>query len=110
MISVRDVHGRSPSEAIIELFIIISVAPLIVCCIVQAVTLIAAIVLPWVAITVMVIGVVACVAALFAAGGRNRPRLPPPPGPAGGVGGDMEPVLPIRRPPGLPAPGQGREH
>ena len=67
MIAVRDVHGRSPIETIIEMFIIITVAPVIVCCIVQAVTIVAAIALPWVAITVMVIGVVACMAALFAA-------------------------------------------
>lgn len=106
MIPIRDAHGRSPIEAMIEMFIIITVAPVIVCCIVQAISMVVAIAIPWIAMIVIVIGAAACLVAALVAGGRNRLHLPPPPGPADGGGGDAEPVLPIRRPPALPAPGR----
>jgi len=104
MMALRDAHGRSLIEALIEMFIILVLAPAIVCCVVQGITTIAAIALPWLAVTLIVIGVAACFAAVLAAY-RGAPRdLGPPPG--GGV-----PLLPpIRRPPGIPGPpGEGRE-
>ena len=103
MIPVRYAHGRSLIEVIIEMFMIMVLAPVIVCCIVQGITTIAAIALPWLAVTLIAIGVAACFAAVLAAY-RGAPRdLGPPPG--GGV-----PLLPpIRRPPGIPGPqGEGR--
>jgi hypothetical protein len=103
---IRDARGRSLIEVVVEMFIIVAVAPVIVCCIVQGITAVVAMVLPWVALTLIIIGVIACLAALLAAH-RGAPReLGPPPG--GGV-----PLLPpIRRPPGIPGPppGHGREH
>ena len=104
MIPVRDTHGRSVIEVIVEMFIIMVLAPVIVCCLVQGITTIAAIALPWVAVTLIAIGVAACFAAVLAAY-RGAPRdMGPPPG--GGV-----PLLPpIRRPPGIPGPqGERRE-
>ena len=108
MTQVVNTRGRTAIEAIIEMVVIIAVAPAIVCCVVQAVTMIAAIALPWAALTVIVVGVTACLAAVFVAGGAHGPHLRPR-GPAGGGDGDNEPVLPIRRPPALPGPGERHE-
>jgi hypothetical protein len=105
MIPPCDVRGRSLVEVIAEMFIILVLAPAIVCCIVQGITTIAAIALPLVAIVLIAIGVAACFAAVLASY-RGGPRhLGPPPG--GGV-----PMLPpIRRPPGVPGPREERrEH
>lgn len=104
MIALRDARGRSLVEVLIEMFILLVLAPVIVGCIVQGITTIVAIVVPWLAVTLIVIGVAACFAAVLAAY-RGAPRdMGPPPG--GGV-----PLLPpIRRPPGIPGPqGEGRE-
>lgn len=104
MIALRDARGRSIVEVLIEMFILLVLAPVIVCCIVQGITTIAAIVVPWLAVTLIVIGVAACFGAVLAAY-RGGPRdMGPPPG--GGI-----PLLPpIRRPPGIPGPqGDGRE-
>jgi len=105
MIALREMRGRSAIETVIELFIIITVAPVIVCCLVQGITTIAAIAVPWLAVTLIVIGVATCFAAVLAAY-RGAPRNMGPP-PDGGV-----PLLPpIRRPPGIPGPqepGRGR--
>ena len=105
MILVRDAHGRSLIEALIEMFIIMVLAPVIVCCIVQGITTVAAIALPWLTVTLIVIGVAACFAAVLAAY-RGAPRdIGPPPG-------GVVPLLPpVRRPPGIPGPPeQRREH
>ena len=102
---IRGMQGASLIELMVQAFIIMTIAPVIVCCLLQAVTMITAIVVPWVVVGVLVIGIAVCVAAAVAAGARLRGHLPPPP--AGGP--DGEPILPIRRPPPLPAPGQGRE-
>ena len=102
--TLRDTGGRSLIEVIIEMVVILALAPVIVCCVVQGITTIAAIALPWLAVTLIVIGVAACFAAVLAAY-RGAPRdMGPPPG--GGV-----PLLPpIRRPPAIPGPqGEGRE-
>jgi hypothetical protein len=104
MISFRDTHGSSPIETFIEMVVILALAPVIVSCIVQGIITIVAIALPWLAVTLIVIGVAACFAAVLAAH-RGAPRnMGPPPG--GGV-----PLLPpLRRPPGIPGPpGEGRE-
>jgi hypothetical protein len=105
MTPIRDTRGRSLVEVIIEMFIILVLAPVIVCCIVQGITTIAAMALPWVAIVLIAIGVAACFAAVLASY-RGGPRaLGPPPG--GGV-----PMLPpVRRPPGVLGPREERrEH
>ena len=101
---VRDTSGRSLIEALIELVIVLAVAPVVVCCIVQGVTNIAAIAFPWVAITLIVIGVGACVAAMLTSyRGAPRDNAPPP-------GGGVPLLPPVRRPPGIPGPnGNGRE-
>ena len=102
--TLRDTRGRSLIEVIIEMVVILALAPVIVCCIVQGITTIAAIAFPWAAIALIVIGVAACFAAVLASY-RGAPRdFGPPPG--GGV-----PLLPpLRRPPGIPGPnGNGRE-
>jgi len=101
----RDAHGRSLIEVLIEMVVILVLAPAIVCCIVQGITTIAAIALPWVAITLIVIGAGACFAAVLASY-RGAPRhYGPPPG-----GGGLPLLPPIRRPPGIPGPnGHGRE-
>jgi len=101
-------RGRSLVEVLIEMVIIVVLAPAIVCCIVQGITTIAAIALPWLAVTLIVIGLAACFAAVLTAY-RGTPRNMAPP-PDAGV-----PLLPpIRRPPGIPGPqeqGRGRrEH
>lgn len=101
---VRDTSGRSLIEVLIEMVVVLALAPVVVCCVVQGITTIAAIAFPWVAITLIVIGVGACFAALLGSY-RGAPRdYGPPPG--GGV-----PLLPpVRRPPGIPGPnGNGRE-
>jgi len=106
--NVRGAHGRSLIEVLIEMVVVLALAPVVVCCIVQGITSIAAIAFPWAAITLIVIGVGACFAA-FLASYRGAPRdYGPPPG--GGV-----PLLPpVRRPPGIAGPnGNGlerREH
>ena len=104
MSALRSGRGRSTLEVIVEMFVILTLAPVVVCCVLQGITSIAAIALPWVAITLIVIGVGACLAAVLASY-RSAPRdFGPPPG--GGV-----PLLPpVRRPPGVPGPdGDGRE-
>ena len=105
---ISTTRGASMVELIIQMVTIMVIAPVIVCCIAQSLAMIAAIVLPWLAIIVMVIGVTTCLAAFLVAGGRNRPHLPA--APLDGVGGEGDPVLPIRRPPGLPGPGERREN
>lgn len=104
MIALRDARGRSLIEALIEMVVILVLAPVIVCCVVQGITTITAIAVPWLAVTLIVIGVAACFAAVLAAY-RGAPRdLGPPPG------GGLPLLPPIRRPPGIPGPqGEGRE-
>lgn len=102
--NVRDNSGRSLIEVLIEMVVILALAPVVVCCVVQGITSIAAIAFPWAAITLIVIGVGACCAAVLASY-RGAPRdYGPPPG--GGV-----PLLPpVRRPAGIAGPnGNGRE-
>jgi hypothetical protein len=73
----------------------------------QTISTVAAIAIPWIAVVVIAIGTMTCGAALLTVGARNRLHLPPP-GPLGAGGGDGEPILPIRRPPELPAPRRER--
>jgi len=104
MLGLRNEHGRSTLEMIIEMFVIITVAPLIVCCIVQGITTLTAIVLPWLVVALSVIGVAAALAVAFSARrGIGGVEAPPPDGGA--------PLLPpIRRPAGgSGSQGPGRE-
>lgn len=98
MVRGLDARGRSAIEVLVEAFIILALAPALVCCVVQGITAIAAIAVPWLAVTLIMIGVAACFAAVLAAY-RGAPReMGPPPG--GGV-----PMLPpVRRPAGIPGP------
>lgn len=101
---LRNSRGASLIELLIQMVIILAVAPVIVCCLTQGLTTVAAVVIPWTALVLIVIGVGACLAAVLASY-RGAPRdYGPPPG--GGV-----PLLPpVRRPPGIPGPnGNGRE-
>jgi hypothetical protein len=98
-------RGRSLVEVLIEMAIIVVLAPAIVCCIVQGITTIAAIALPWLAVTLIVIGLAACFAAVLTSYRGTPSNMAP--SPDAGV-----PLLPpIRRPPGIPSPqeqGRGR--
>jgi hypothetical protein len=88
--------GRSLIEVVIEMIVVLAVAPVVVCCLVQGITNVVVIAFPWVAITLIVIGVGACVAAVLASY-RGAPRDYGPP-PDGGV-----PLMPpLRRPAEIP--------
>ena len=93
----RSAHGLEAgriAEALLELLVLITVVPPIVCCMLQAALAVVGIIVPWVAL--VTITALICIGVGVIAAGRRQlppagPRPIPPPG-----------LPPIRRPPGIP--------
>ncbi len=102
-------RGRSVLETIVELLVVVAVAPAIICCLAQAVTTVLAIAIPWIGISIVAVGVAICLSAALVAVSRNGSRRLSGGGDVDAVDGDTDPTLPIRRPPGLSTPSERRE-
>jgi hypothetical protein len=90
---LRTAHGRSLIETLVAAFLVLTLTPVVVCAIVQGITAIAAIAVPWLA-AVIITALICAAAGALVVGRRQWPRSGQPQIPPSDL-------PPIRRPPGI---------